>query len=170
MALCIPLLGRHWGKKNKISVSPKHQPLCSSEYLEDRPSPPEAATESFQRRAPTLTTTMSSSHDFITTWADAFSLPAVIHTEWTEGLEENFYKDKWFGRQLLLYYQAEKMAGQFQTLKGIDLSVSIASLRPLYNSGELTYLDRRHKENYWTDIHTQASVDVLDSSTQLFQR
>ncbi len=170
MALCIPLLGRHWGKKSKIFVSRKRQPLCSSEYLEDHPSPPEAATESLQRRAPTVTPTMSSSHDFIATWADAFSLSAVIHTEWTEGLEENFFKDKWFGRQLLLYYQAEKMAGQFQSLKGIDLSVSIASLRQLYNSRKLTYLDRRHKQNYWTDIHTQASVNVLDSSTQLFQR
>ena len=170
MALFIALLGRRWGKKSKISVSPKRQPLCSSEYLEDHPSPPEAATESFQRRPPTVTPTMSSSHDFIATWADASSLPAVIHKEWTEGLEENFYKDKWFGRQLLLYYQSEKMAGQFQSLKGIDLSVSISSLKQLYNSGELTYLDRRRKENYWTDIHTQASVDVLGSSIQLFQR
>lgn len=129
MAPCIPLLRKYWRGKSKIPVYPKRQPLCSLEYLEDHPSPPEATTESFQRRAPTVKSTMSSSPGFITIWADPSRLLAVIRTEWTEGLEENFYKDKWFGRQLLLYYQLEKMAREFQSLKGFELSVSIASLR-----------------------------------------
>ena len=170
MAPRIPLLHKHWGEKSKISVYPKRQPLCSSEYLEDHPSPPEATTEPFQRRAPTVTSTMSSSPGFIAVWADPSSLPAVIRTEWTEGLEENFYKDKWFGRQLLLYYQVEKMAPQFHSLKGIELSVSIASLRQLYNSKELTYLARKNKEKHWTGVITQASVSVLDSSSHLYQK
>ena len=103
-------------------------------------------------------------------WADPSSLLAVIRTEWTEGLEENFYKDKWFGRQLLLYYQVEKMARQFHSLKGVELSVSIASLRQLYNSKELMFLARKHKEKHWTGIIIQASVGVLDSSSHLYQK
>ena len=44
------------------------------------------------------------------------------------GPEETFHKDKWFGRQLLLYYQVQKMADQFQSLKEFGLSVSISVL------------------------------------------
>ena len=170
MAPCFPLLRIHRGKRSKIPAYPKSQPLCVSEYLEDHPSAPEATTESLQRRAPNVTSTMSSPNDFIAVWADPSKLPAIIHTEWTEGLEDTFYRDKWFGRQLLLYYQVEKMASQFQSPKGIELSVSIASLRKVYNFSELTYLDRKFREKHWTNTPIQASVDVLDFLSQLYQK
>lgn len=122
----------HWRKRSKISAYPKHQQLWSSEFLEDHPSAPEVTAELSNRRSADAATTISSPNDFIMMWRDPKNLVAIMRTEWIEGPEETFHRDKWFGRQSLLYYQVEKMVDLLQSPKGIDFSVSMAFFQNHY--------------------------------------
>ena len=56
---------------------------------------------------------------------DPSELISLARTEWFKDLGECYTKDRWFGGQFLLYYESEKMAAQYQDLRGAECMVSL---------------------------------------------
>ena len=124
MALwCLPL-GIHRRAKKATRTYPSHRQLWSSSIIEDHPSAPEAVEGSSQYQSQHEASAMKTSQGLSRMLQDPSELISLVRTEWFEGPGECYTKDRWFGGQFLLYYETEKMAAQYQDLRGAECTVS----------------------------------------------